>query len=229
LARNGLQPVRFAVPDVLTAGRLILGGVALILALEGSSLALIATLIAFGSVVGGLGSLLAARLRATSPFGVLFESFADYLGAVIAPWVLTRILLGGSRTLFQELLLDLPLMTAAFRYARNGQLAPDLRALPGLDPVFFAFVSVTAVFLRLPELLSAAQLAVLLIPVVAVLSLLMLVPLRYPTLGAAPGVSLAVLVVLAMLPLVQTERLTMAVIVFGLLYCVLGHLVPVEP
>jgi len=202
----------------------VLGAAALILALEGSSLPLIAALITLGTVVGGLATTVAMVFGGTSPFGALFDGMATYLGAIVAPWVLTRILFGGLRTPLQELVLDLPLLTGAIRAARNGLLAPDARARPGLSATFFAFVSVTAVFLRLPEIVTAAQLTTLLTPAVALSSLMMVAPLRYPRMAARPALSLAVLALLAAMPFVQTTRLAAVTLVFGLLYAALGHL-----
>ena len=229
--REWRQKLRFAVPQLMTACRLVVGATALILALEGNRLFLIATLLTLGIVIGGLSDQIARWLHATTPFGTLFDGVTEYLTVVIAPWALTRALLISPRTTLQEVLLDLPLMTGAIRYARNGQLLTDVRAVRGLDAGFFAFVSVTTVFLRLPELLSSAQLTAFLIPVIALLSVLMIVPLRYPRLTVVPSLSLATLVLLAVMPFVETQLLTTAAVVLGLLYGILGHMfagVPTE-
>jgi phosphatidylserine synthase len=80
------QPlVRFAVPQLLTATRLVLGTVALISAMDGRTY-MAATMITSGAVTDGLDGFVARRLDATSPFGALFDYFADYVCYVVAPW-----------------------------------------------------------------------------------------------------------------------------------------------
>ncbi len=214
------RTLRAAVPQLVTATRLALGSAALVLALEGDALVLAATLITLGAVADSLDGWLARRLDAASSFGALFDHFTDYLAFVVAPWVLARALLVGRRTLLQEVLLDLPLVTGVVRYARNSQLVTTqaVPQVPGLSAVFLAFVSVTCVFLRLPDLLSTAQLTAILAPVVAVLSILMIVPVRYPRLIDAPRLSLPVLALVAAMPFVQTEMLAGAAIPLALLY-----------
>jgi phosphatidylserine synthase len=211
---------------VIAACRLVVGATALILALEGNSLYLISTLITLGVVVRGFTELATARIEAPHAFGTSFEGFADYLAVVVGPWALTRALLIGPRTIWQEGLLDLPLMAGAVRLARNQTLAARDRERPGIDAAFVAFVGVSTVFLRIPELLSSEQLTAFLTPTIAFLSAMMVVPLRYPRLTHFGAWSAAGLLCVAAMPFVYTERLTAAVVVFGVLYCVFGHLVP---
>jgi len=220
------RDLRAAVPLLITATRLILGGAALALSLEGEALFFAATLITLSIVGGGLNGPVARWLDASSSFGRFFDGLTDYLTLIVTPWVLTRTLLIGRRSLLQEVLLDLPLMTGTIRCARQGQLVVgeprEGHQLPGLDPVFFAFVAVTTVFLRLPELLSSTRLTALLIPAVAVSSVLMIVPVRYPRLTAVPG--LAVLPLVAAMPFVGTQILAALAIVLGLVYVLVAPL-----
>ena len=76
--------------------------------------------------------------------------------------VLTRALMPRPVAVWQETLLALPLATGAFRYARSGvrvTASPgEVGVLPGLGTIFFAFVSVTAVYLdAVPRLPIAAE------------------------------------------------------------------------
>lgn len=211
------------IPQLLTASRLVLGGAALIAAIEGN-LRLAATLITLGAVTDGLDGPVARALGATSPFGALFDYFSDYLCYIVAPWALSRALVeqlaGVGRGM--EVLLALPLLTGAIRYARNGVLVAaasrEVKELPGLGTVFFAFVGVTAVFTDAGGWLSGGRLAALVVVLVSAFSLLMVVPLRYPKLTTIKGASPAVLVLLACMPFVGTRIIAGAAFALGMLY-----------
>jgi phosphatidylserine synthase len=122
--------------------------------------------------------------------------------------------------------LILPLVTGAVRYARNSLLVaghPDeVRQLPGLGTVFFAFISVVAVYLDAQARLSPDQLSVALLTLTAVFSVLMVVPLEYPKLSNFRGASPAVLVLLAAMPILGTTIIAFAALLIGLSYVVLG-------
>ena len=202
-------------PQLVTAARLVIGAQALILAIEGDNLVLAATLIALSVVIESLNERLTTWLNAASPFGERFTDLVDYTTLIITPWVLTRALLIGRRNMFQEVLLDLPLLAGALRSARNTR--------PGLSPVFFAFVGVTGILLQVQELISTSRLTMILPPVVAVLSLLMIAPVRYRPLPAALG--LVALALVAAMPFFQTEILAGGAILLGALYIIAGSFV----
>src|SRR5262245_15975583 len=133
----------------VTIVRVALGAAAVIAALDGA-LIRAATLITICAVLDGLDGKIARWLSAESPFGALFDYFCDYFCFVVAPWSLTRAVVEADGGVSDALLI-LPLVTGAARYARSGVIVAarhdEVRDLPGLATMFFAFVSVLAVFL----------------------------------------------------------------------------------
>ena len=214
--------IRKGVPQTLTAGRLLLGLSALMAALDGQ-LFLAATLITLGGVLDGLDGLAARALRASTAFGAQFDYFADYVCFVIAPWAVARTLLEPGQSALQDAVLALPVLLAAIRYARNVLLlgAGDL---PGLGTVFFAFVCVAAVFADAKTILGESTLLVMLPAFIVIFSLLMVTPIRYPKIAEFPGMSPAVLVLLALMPFIATRFLAGAMFVLGLCYAALAPL-----
>ena len=215
--------IRMAAPQLMTACRVVLGAAAIIAAFDGE-LHGAATLITMGAVADGLDGHLARWLRASTPVGALFDYFADYLCFIVAPWVLSRALLSGALGPPVELLIGLPLVTGAVRYARNGALvagpAPDAPDLPGVGTIFYAFIPVVAVFLDLGALRGAPPLPVVLPPWIAAFSILMLAPIRYPKLTRFAGTSPIVLVLLLCMPFAGTRAIAAVAVGLGLLYIV---------
>jgi CDP-diacylglycerol--serine O-phosphatidyltransferase len=214
-------------PHVLTASRVVIGAAALSAALEGE-LTRAAALITATAVLDGLDGKLARWLHASSPFGGLFDYFCDYLCFLVAPWALTRGLLGPDRAALADAVLVLPLVTGAIRYARNSLLVTsqpgEVRQLPGLGTVFFAFVSVVAVFMDAPSRLTPDQLSAALLTLTALFSVLMVAPVEYPKLSNFRGASPAVLVLLTAMPLVGTAVIAFAALAIGSSYVVFGPL-----
>src|SRR5215208_1534267 len=101
--------LRSALPHVLTASRVVIGAVALNAALDGN-FARAAACITATAVVDGLDGKLARRLNVSSPFGGVFDYFCDYLCFLVAPWALTRGLLGAARGPLADAILALPLV-----------------------------------------------------------------------------------------------------------------------
>jgi len=219
--------MRVLVPHALTAARIPLGAGAIIAAGD-DRLVLAATLITVCAVSDGLDGWAARVLRVSSPFGALFDYFCDYLCFVIAPWMLTRMLLASDPSLIREAFLVLPLLTSALRYAQNGLTVSsredEIRVLPGLGTVFFAFLSVTAVFLDARRSVDGQQFAWMMTAIVVLFSLLMVAPIEYPKLTAYRGASPVVLVLLACMPFVATRFLAAVMLVTGLLYAVAAPL-----
>lgn len=216
---RGGHAFRVAVPQGLTACRLIFGVAAFAAALDGR-LFRAATLITLGGVLDGLDGIAARWLDAGSRFGVLFDYVADYICFVIAPWALARALLGGDLSLLQEALVGLPLLTGAMRYAQNGRLllASSDADLPGLGTVFFAFICVAAAFVDAPAFIGPPRFGMVLLGFVVAFSLLMRAPVRYPKITKFRGMSPVVLILLAAMPFVGTKVLAGAMFVLGLLY-----------
>jgi CDP-diacylglycerol--serine O-phosphatidyltransferase len=212
-------------PHLLTASRVVIGAVALSSALEGR-FTRAAALITVTAVVDGLDGKLARWLNASSPFGGVFDYFCDYLCFLVAPWALTRGLLGPDRAPVADAVLVLPLVTGAIRYARNSLLVTsqldEVRQLPGLGTVFFAFVSVVAVFLDAPTRLPPGQLSAALLTLTVLFSVLMVAPIEYPKLSNFRGASPAVLVLLAAMPLVGTTVIAWAALAIGSSYVIFG-------
>lgn len=215
------------IAHLLTASRVVVGALAVSAALE-AQFRDAAALITLAAVLDGLDGKLARWLNASSAFGGVFDYFCDYLCFLVAPWALTRGLLGPDRGWATDAVLILPLVTGAIRYARNSLLVTsqhdEVRRLPGLGTVFFAFVSVVAVFLDAPARLSPGDLAAALLSLTALFSVLMVTPVEYPKLTNFRGASPAVLVLLAAMPLVGTAVIAVAALAIGSLYVVFGPL-----
>ena len=213
-------PARLLVPQALTSARLMLGAYAASAAIDGSY-DTAATLICLGAVTDGLDGFAARRLRATSPFGALFDYFADYLCYVFAPWAIARGLLGAEGAWWRDAVLIVPLLTAAIRYARNGPIAADPSSgghVPGLGTVFFAFLSVAAVFLDAKALLGEPSFSLAFSVLVTSFSLLMVAPFQYPKIASIPGMAPLVLVLIAIMPFAATKLLAAAMFIIGMGY-----------
>lgn len=207
-------------PQALTSTRLVLGVCAISAALEGQ-LHTAATLVSLGAVTDGLDGFVARRLRATSPFGALFDYFADYLCYIFAPWSIARGLLAGSLGMPGEIILTLPFLTGAIRYARNGPIAATPSSdgeVPGLGTVFFAFLCVAVVFLDVRSMVYEPIFSATFGALVTVFAVLMVAPFRCPKMTAFRGMSPAVLVLVAIMPFVATRALAAAMFVIGVCY-----------
>lgn len=218
--------LRACVPQVLTGSRVALGAASVIAVSHGRTY-LAAALITLGAVTDVLDGLAARRLGVASAFGALFDTFTDYLCFVVAPWVLTRSLVAADGSVVREVLIGSPLVTGALRYARIGLLianqSQQVRDLPGLATVFFAFLPVAAVFLDARALLGQPRLSTLLTVFVVIFSLLMLAPVRYPKLVRFRGMTAAVTALLILMPFFGTRVLAGVMLVAGLLYVALAH------
>ena len=224
--------MRSLAAHAVTIVRLTLGAAAIGAALD-ARLTAAASLITVSAVLDGLDGKIARWFSAASPFGALFDYFCDYLCFVIAPWLLTRALVSADGGIV-DAVLTVPLVTGAARYARSGVIVAaeecEARDLPGLATMFFAFVSVLAVFLDLPSAVPPATASAIVIALSLTMSILMIVPVRYPKLTAFPGVSPAVLVLLGAMPIVGTRMIAWMAVVIGLGYVVAGPwLVPARP
>jgi CDP-diacylglycerol--serine O-phosphatidyltransferase len=216
--------MRSLAANAVTLVRVPLGAAALIASLDGH-LSAAATLITVCAVLDGVDGKVARWLAATSPFGALFDYFCDYLCFIVAPWALTRALVGASGGA-ADVILILPLLAGAARYARSGVIVAsrdeEVQDLPGLATMFFAFVGVVAVFLDLRAALAPRIADAAVVVTAVVMSLLMIAPVRYPKLTAFPGVSPTVLVLLAAMPIVGTRIIASAAVVIGFAYVLAG-------
>ena len=215
--------IRILFPQVLTGSRIVFGAGAAVAVSRGDAY-LAATLITLGSVTDGLDGAAARWLGGTTSFGIWFDYFSDYVCYVVAPWLLSRLLVGTPGTV-GEAALAVPLVTAAIRYSRNGRTlgaaSPRVPDLPGLGTVFFAFVPVTAVFLDVDPHAFAWGDAVFLGTIV-IFSALMNAPVRFPKLTKLRGASPLVLVLLAIEPFWMTKPIAGATLVIGISYVLLA-------
>ncbi len=213
--------LRFLVPQTLTASRVIFAGGA-IFAASSSDVHLAATLITFGAVTDGLDGPIARKLGVTSEFGALFDYFSDYLCYIVAPSILSFILLKEPKDPLFITLLGLPLLTGAVRYARNGlRLRSENFAdvgIPGLGTVIYAFFIVTLAFTRLEEIVGSFLLNRLILSTVCLVSCLMVLPVRYPKLMKFRWFSAIVLPGFVLMPFLYTRTLAAITLALGCIY-----------
>lgn len=217
--------LRLAVPQLVTGSRVFFGAAAII-AVDRGDHYLAATLITFGGVTDMVDGLVARVLGVQSAFGALFDTFTDYLCFVVAPWALIRARIGAEGNIWLELLVGLPLLTAAIRYARNSLIIATetgtIRELPGLATVFFAFLPVAEVFIDPGRGAELDVVSAILTLLAVLFSLLMVTRVSYPKLAGRVAAPTAVLLVL--MPFVGTRVLAIAMAVLGLIYAGLAPL-----
>ncbi len=212
---------KFLVPQAFTASRVAFGGGALAAAIYADA-DLAATLITLGAVTDGLDGPIARKLGVSSDFGALFDYFADYLCYVVAPSVLSLMLLDKPYGLFSIVLLCLPLLAGAIRYARNGlRLRNEDFAevgFPGLGTVIYGFFIVTLTFIRPEEFIPPILLNRLILCVVVIVSCLMVSPVRYPKLMKFRWISAVVLPGFVLMPFFLTRTLAAITLALGCAY-----------
>lgn len=208
---------RFFVPQALTGLRIALSAGAIMFALVHQS-AVAAKLIAEATVTDILDGPIATKLRVQTDFGALFDYFADYLCYIVAPVVLSCTLFLRSGIGYPVLLLAVPLLTGAIRYSRNANLLKTESfaqvGFPGLLTACYALFVVGAVLVDLEAMLGTARFRLLLYTTIPVLSLLMVLRVRYPKLTVSKAVGIPVVVFLLGLPFVLTKLLA------GFMLCV---------
>jgi phosphatidylserine synthase len=206
---------------LLSFVRFLLGATALVRALEGADLVLVARLITAAAILTLISGWLARRIE-EAPGRALsqFDAIADYVTFVVAPLVLLRVVLISPRSMLEEILLDLPLLTGALREARRARSESDGSVAAGLSPVFFAFVGVTMILLNLPVTLTDRRLTQILVSATAVVSILMIAPVRYPGPPRSPWSIALIVAILAAMTAVYTQLLAAAVVLLGCVYIV---------
>jgi phosphatidylserine synthase len=206
---------------MLSFVRFVLGATALVRALEGADLVLVARLITAAAILTLVSDWLTRRMveapgRALSQF----DTIADYVTFVVAPLVLLRVVLISRRSILEEILLDLPLLTAALREARRARSQYGEPFVVGLSPVFFAFVGVTMIFLNLPVTLTDRRLTEILVSATAAVSILMIAPVRYPGPPQSTWAIAFIVAILAAMTVGETQLLAAAVALLGCVYIV---------
>ncbi len=222
----------FLVPQVFTASRVAFGGGAVAAAIYADT-NLAATLITLGAVTDGLDGPIARKLGVSSDFGALFDYFSDYLCYIVAPSILSFILLNKPGGFFSIAVLCLPLLTGAIRYARNGlRLRIEDFAevgFPGLGTVIYGFFIVTLTFIRPEEFIPPILLNRVVLYVVLIVSCLMVLPVRYPKLMKFKWISAVVLPGFVLMPFFLTRILAAIALALGCAYTFIAPFFMREP
>jgi CDP-diacylglycerol---serine O-phosphatidyltransferase len=213
--------LRLSIPQTVTASRILFGGSALFAAIFRRA-DLAATLITLGAVTDGLDGPLARMLGVTSDFGALFDYFADYLCYIVAPSVLSFVLVKEPPGVFSLIILGLPVLSGAIRYARNAVwLRKENFAemgFPGLGTVIYAFFIVTLTFINLEEFIGVIILKRLVLIIIFMVSCLMVLPLRYPKLMKFNWLSVPVLLGITLMPFCYPRILAGIALALGCVY-----------
>lgn len=219
--RDLYENLRFGFPQAVTASRVALGGWALFAAVFRQP-DLAARLITLGAVTDGLDGPLARRLGVSSDFGSLFDLFADYLCYIVAPVVLSFVILEARPEAWSAVLLALPLLAGAVRYSRNAlrsrsESFADV-GFPGLGTVIYAFFIVTLTHLLQAGWFDARLSQWLLMILVPSLSVLMVTPVRYPKLLKYRWISIPILPGFVVMCFFQTALLSAVTLALGFVY-----------
>jgi CDP-diacylglycerol--serine O-phosphatidyltransferase len=213
--------LKFLVPQALTASRTLLGGTAMFAAIFRKA-DLAAALITLGAVTDGLDGPLARKLGVASEFGALFDYFADYLCYIVAPSILSFLLMKEPTHPFALAVLGLPLLAGAIRYARNSIWLRNENfaevGFPGLGTVIYAFFIVTLTYLHLEELIGVILLNRLILFVVLMLSCMMVLPLRFPKIMKYSWFSVPVLIGFTLMPFFFPRVLAAIALALGCVY-----------
>ncbi len=219
---------RFLIPQLFTAVRVVLGGLALFQAMKGQD-HWAATWVTYGALTDGLDGAIARRLKATSDFGALFDLYADYVCYIVAPVALSVNffeMAPGNWILF---LLGLPLLAAAIRYARNVRWSRvqsfELTGMPGLPTLIYAFLIVTLVFARLEEVIGVNLVRLILLMLVPSLSWLMISPIRYSKLMKYRWIFYPVMAGFLIMPFAFTRLFATIALSLGFVYTVVSPIV----
>lgn len=217
-----LDVARFAVPQLVTGSRAVLGAFALFFA-AGHDLASASVCMMLGAVTDFLDGYLAKRLGVRSDFGSVFDCFTDYFFYIAVPSVLAFQLAGAPQSLMVFATLAVPFVAGAVRYARNigwsRRESFDQHGFAGLPTLIYAFYIVALVLLwRDDGPPPYAQM--LLCATAPPLSVLMVSRVRYPKLSGTPWLLCSIVVGLNAVPFVRTTELATAMLVLGGLYVV---------
>jgi phosphatidylserine synthase len=212
----------FAIPQAVTASRVVLGGAALFAA-HFHNAHLAATLITFGSITDGIDGAVARKLGACSEFGAQFDYFADYLCYIVSPAALSLLLFEAPPGAWMLIALGLPLLGGALRYPRNllYQKNEDFneRGSPGLGTLFYAYFIVTLVFTDLRAIVGNAAFQWIVAGIITVVSCLMVTSVRYMRLPKYRPLAVALFIGLAIMPFFYSRILAGIALVSGFVFC----------
>jgi len=221
------QLLRFAAPQAITAARALLGGWAMLLAVQNDANRA-GILLILGLITDRLDGLIAKRLDVSSEFGYRFDCFTDYLFYVVAPTLLAFRLAGSPEGGIVIPALVVPLLTAAIRYARNIGWSRtesfDRLGFRGLPTLIYAFYIVALVFLDREGAIDKTIFPLLLAVTAPIFAALMLAPVRYPKLAMNPWFLITVVAGLNLMPFFQTVLLAWTTLVLGSAYVLFSPL-----
>lgn len=217
----------FLIPQFLTGIRVVMGGIALFLAMKGQS-HWAATWIAYGAISDGLDGIAARRLSATSEFGAIFDLFADYVCYIIAPVALSIGFFDEAPGSMVYFFLGLPLLAGAIRYARNLRIgrneAFEVAGIPGLGTVIYAFLIVTLVFSEAEKELGIARIRYAILVLAPILSALMISPIRYSKLMKHNWIFFPSVAGFLIMPFAFTRLFAAVTFTMGFIYTVVSPL-----
>lgn len=218
MKKTGSDFIRFAVPQVFTGLRLILGMFAIYFAAQ-RQFDLAGKILVLGFMTDVLDGALARKLGVTCEFGLLFDFFADYLYYVVAPTCLVLFLVGGKAGLITLFLISLPALGGAVRYAKRFALKEvvscRIRSSLGLPTNVCAFYMITLVFLWRDGILETDSLSHIFVVTLPLLAFLIPSPLKYPWLTDYLWVLIPMAIGLYLMPFFYTGIL--ASITLGLI------------
>lgn len=219
--------LRFAVPQAFTTLRVLIGVWALFAAvLHEPELA--AKLITAGVITDALDGRCARFLNVISNFGGLFDMFSDYLYYIVVPGVISLLLTESGHGPFGIMVLGLPFVAGAIRYARlfNLSLSGSLQTTgtPGLATNVYTFYVVALVFLKRDGALDASTLTHIMLYTVPLFSALMIVPVRYAKLAKYDFVLIPVVIGLNIMPFAFSVPLAILTLALIAIYVVFSPL-----
>ena len=220
--------IRFAIPQAFTAIRVLIGVWALFVAVQNNP-ELAAKLITVGVITDALDGKSARLLAVISNFGGLFDMFSDYLYYIVVPGVISfQVTEPGLRS-FLVLILGLPFVTGAIRYARLFTLSScesfQEMGTPGLATNVYTFFVVAIVFLRRDGLLQSAQLEQIFLYTIPLFSALFIVPIRFPKLAEHTLVLIPVVAGLNVMPFALSVPLAILTLTLIAIYVLFSPLV----
>ena len=223
--KNQTAVVRLMIPQALTACRIILASLALFAAILGRH-GLAAKLIIYGVVSDILDGIVARRLNATTEFGALFDYYADYLCYIVAPAVLSFMVLNDHTSATAWVIGGMPLLAGAVRYARNSGLlkteAFEEVGFPGLGTFVYGLLCAGLVLLGNGAILGNQRFRTLVIGAISVLSVMMVTRVRYPKLTVHKGILVPVILSLILMPFVLTKVLAACMVILLISYTVIS-------
>jgi len=208
-------------PQALTSCRIILASLALFAAIRGRH-DLAARFIIYGVVTDIFDGIVARRLNAVTEFGALFDYYADYLCYIVAPAVMSFIILNDYAPVTAWVIGSIPILVGAIRYARNANLlkteAFEELGYPGLGTFCYGLLFAGLILLGTDTTLGSARFRALVVVTVPVMSALMLTRVRYPKLTIHKAVLLPVVFALILMPFVLTKLLAACMVILVISY-----------